>query len=156
MFISSCLVCNKRPTVQMPSRLNLCGIQTAGEPPRPDQTQPGGRPQSGFPAKQIHVSPTLLLSFTILKLWQFSGVLHDTQFFFRQHLVLLNYAKESFVFSVSDNFQDKPPPLPSQKPVGDLGRQVSDRQVRFSSVFFACFKLRSVLGFLKLAKFSHT
>lgn len=33
--------------------------------------------------------------------------------------------------SLSDNFEDKPPPLPTQKPVGDLGRQVSAFQDSF-------------------------
>lgn len=44
--------------VQMPSRLNLCRIQTAVESLQPDQPRPGGRPPSGSPAKQTPVSPT--------------------------------------------------------------------------------------------------
>lgn len=67
-------------------------------------------------------------------------MLHDMQFSFRQHLLLLSYPKEALVFSVSDNFEDKPPPLPTQKPVGDLSRQVSAFQVRFSQILHARFK----------------
>lgn len=47
---------------------------------------------------------------------------------------------KSDLFSVSDNFEDTPPPLPVQKPVGDLKRQsltpVPAPQVRFFCFFF--------------------
>lgn len=85
-------------------------------------------------------------------------MLDDMQFPFGQHLVLLSYAEVSLVFSVSDNVEDKPPPLPTQKPVGDLGRPVSASQVRFSWVLYAGFKYytfansRRVRDFLKMVK----
>lgn len=102
--------------IQIPSRLNLRRMWTAVESLRPDKVQHGDRPPSGSPAKQTQVSP----SFFFFPFWP--------------HL-FCSVMLKSDLFSVSDNFADRPPPLPAQKPVGDLKRQnstpVPAPQVRF-------------------------
>lgn len=131
------LLCHKCPTVQMPSRKNLCRTQTAVEFLQSDQAQPGGRPPSGSPAKQAPVSSIFS------KLWRC-----ETHFTFNSSMIcymihsytVCHYSEESLLFSVSGNLEDRPPPLPTQKPVGDLGRQGSAFKVRFSWLLCEYFK----------------